>query len=161
MSKIRFGHGTDVHRLVPERALILGGVSIKSELGLLGHSDADVLTHAIMDAMLGAMALGDIGKHFPPSDDRYKNASSLDLLGVVRDLLAEKKAKVVQVDSTLHLEAPKVAPYVESMRRNLAEALELPVHAVSVKATTHEGLGFVGRNEGAMANAVVTVEVTT
>ncbi|NNF08414.1 MAG: 2-C-methyl-D-erythritol 2,4-cyclodiphosphate synthase, partial [Candidatus Eisenbacteria bacterium] len=130
---MRFGHGTDVHRLVPERALVLGGVTIPSELGLLGHSDADVLTHAIMDAMLGAMALGDIGKHFPPSEDRYRDASSLELLGVVRDLLAEKRATVIQIDSTLHLEAPKVAPYVESMRRNLAEALGLPVDAVSVK----------------------------
>jgi 2-C-methyl-D-erythritol 2,4-cyclodiphosphate synthase len=152
---MRIGHGFDVHRLVAGRKLILGGVEIPCELGLLGHSDADVLCHAISDALLGALALGDIGRHFPDTDPRYRGADSLGLLGHVAGLVREKGYGVANVDATLILQRPKVAPYVERMRENLAAALGVAVDAVSVKATTSEGMGYEGRGEGASCHAVV------
>ncbi|HOT98708.1 MAG TPA: 2-C-methyl-D-erythritol 2,4-cyclodiphosphate synthase [bacterium] len=155
---MRIGHGFDVHRLVAGRKLILGGVEIPCELGLLGHSDADVLCHAVSDALLGALALGDIGKHFPDSDPRWKDADSLMLLGRVAGLARERGYAVVNVDATLILQRPKVAPYVERMRANIAHALGVAVEAVSVKATTSEGMGYEGRGEGASCHAVVLVE---
>ena len=158
MKEIRIGHGYDVHKLVPERKLILGGVEIPHTLGLLGHSDADVLLHAVMDAMLGAMALGDIGKHFPDTDDAYKGISSMHLLTLVNKLLSEKSARLVNLDATLILQKPKIAPYIDAMRENIAFALGVDKSRVSVKATTEEHLGFTGREEGVSAHAVVLVE---
>ena len=158
MKEIRIGHGYDVHKLVPERKLILGGVEIPHTLGLLGHSDADVLLHAVMDAMLGAMALGDIGKHFPDTDDAYKGISSMHLLTLVNKLLLEKGARLVNLDATLILQKPKIAPYIDAMRENIAFALGVDKSRVSVKATTEEHLGFTGREEGVSAHAVVLVE---
>ena len=153
----RIGFGYDVHRLVPKRKLVLGGVEIPSEMGLDGHSDADVLLHALMDALLGASALGDIGIHFPDSDGSYKDASSLALLGRVAALLEHHGFEVINVDSTLVLERPKIAPYVATMRQNIADALSIGIDRVAVKATTSEGMGFVGRGEGAAAQAVAAV----
>ena len=158
MKEIRIGHGYDVHKLVPERKLILGGVEIPHTLGLLGHSDADVLLHAVMDAMLGAMALGDIGKHFPDTDDAYKGISSMHLLTLVNKLLSEKGARLVNLDATLILQKPKIAPYIDAMRENIAFALGVEKSRVSVKATTEEHLGFTGREEGVSAHAVVLLE---
>jgi len=155
---MRIGHGYDVHRLVPGRKLVLGGVHIPCEYGLLGHSDADVLCHAISDALLGALALGDIGRHFPDSDSAYSGADSVDLLRRVVRLLRERGYHVVNIDATLILQRPKIAPYVVQMRDNLAAALATPVDAVSIKATTSEGLGYEGRGEGATAHAVVLIE---
>jgi 2-C-methyl-D-erythritol 2,4-cyclodiphosphate synthase len=146
-----------VHRLARHRRLVLGGVEIPSELGLDGHSDADVLLHAIIDALLGAGALGDIGQHFPDTDDQYKDASSLVLLRAVGALLQERKFEVINVDSMLILERPKIAPYVAAMRQNIADALSVGVDRVAVKATTSEGMGFVGRGEGAAAQAVAAI----
>jgi len=146
-----------VHRLARHRRLVLGGVEIPSEVGLDGHSDADVLLHAIIDALLGASALGDIGQHFPDTDARYKDASSLVLLKGVAALLQEKKFVVINVDSMLVLERPKIAPYVAKMRQNIADALSIGVDRVAVKATTSEGMGFVGSGEGAAAQAVVAI----
>jgi 2-C-methyl-D-erythritol 2,4-cyclodiphosphate synthase len=143
-----------VHRLVEDRKLILGGVEIPSPKGLEGHSDADVLLHAIADALLGAAALGDIGKHFPNTDQRYKGISSLLLLRHVADLLMRHRYAVVNIDATVVLEEPKIAPHIDVMRQNIADALALPMQKVSVKATTGEGLGFVGNGEGAVAHAV-------
>jgi 2-C-methyl-D-erythritol 4-phosphate cytidylyltransferase / 2-C-methyl-D-erythritol 2,4-cyclodiphosphate synthase len=157
MSTLRTGFGYDVHRLVEGRALILGGVTIPHALGLLGHSDADVLTHAVMDALLGAAALGDIGQHFPDTDPQYRGAASLTLLAAVTRLLSERGFAAVSVDVTLAAEAPKVAPHVAAMREHLAVALGLDVARVSVKATTTEGLGFVGDGAGMAAYAVATV----
>ncbi|MBD3374680.1 2-C-methyl-D-erythritol 2,4-cyclodiphosphate synthase [candidate division KSB1 bacterium] len=154
---MRIGHGYDVHRLVENRSLILGGVEIPHPRGLLGHSDADVLSHAVSDALLGAVALGDIGQHFPDSDEQYKGASSLALLKFVVDLLVKKGYAPYCLDSTLQCQDPKLAPFIPKMRTRLAEALGLPVERVSVKATTTEGLGFVGRKEGIAAHAVVLV----
>lgn len=150
---VRVGIGYDVHRLVPGRRLILGGVQIDFELGLDGHSDADVLAHAIGDALLGAAALGDIGQHFPPNDERYKDADSLQLLAAISRLLAEHGVGIGSIDSVVICERPKLAPHVPAMRGRLAEALGLPIHAVSVKATTSERLGFTGRQEGIAAQA--------
>ena len=158
MKEIRIGHGYDVHKLVPERKLILGGVEIPHTLGLLGHSDADVLLHAVMDAMLGAMALGDIGKHFPDTDDAYKGISSMHLLTLVNKLLSEKGARLVNLDATLILQKPKIAPYIDTMRENIAFALGADKSRISVKATTEEHLGFTGREEGVSAHAVVLIE---
>ena len=155
---MRIGHGYDVHRLVEGRALILGGVNIPFEKGLLGHSDADVLTHAVMDALLGAAALGDIGQHFPDSDPAYKGADSLALARKVAMLLQAKNCRVENVDATILAQAPKLAPHIPQMRKNLALALGLPVDAVSVKATTEEGLGFTGSGEGIAAHAVCLLE---
>ena len=152
----RVGSGYDVHRLVPGRELILLGVNIPSERGLDGHSDADVAAHALMDALLGAAALGDIGKHFPDSDDRYKGADSMMLLAEVKKMLGS--ARIVNADITIIAQAPKMAPYIEQMRRNTAKTLGIPVSAVSVKATTEEGLGFTGRGEGIAATAVCAIE---
>ncbi len=146
-----------MHRLARHRRLVLGGVEIPSEVGLDGHSDADVLLHAIIDALLGASALGDIGQHFPDTDTRYKDASSLVLLKGVAALLQEKKFVVINVDSMLVLERPKIAPYVAKMRQNIADALSIGVDRVAVKATTSEGMGFVGSGEGAAAQAVVAI----
>jgi 2-C-methyl-D-erythritol 2,4-cyclodiphosphate synthase len=143
-----------VHRLVEDRKLILGGVEIPSPKGLEGHSDADVLLHAIADALLGAAALGDIGKHFPNTDQRYKGISSLLLLRHVADLLMRHRYAVVNIDATVVLEEPKIAPHIDVMRQNIADALALPMQKVSVKATTGEGVGFVGTGEGAVAHAV-------
>ena len=151
---MRIGTGYDVHRLVPDRDLVIGGVRIPYEKGLLGHSDADVLLHAVMDALLGAAALGDIGKHFPDSDPAYKGISSLTLLEKVGDLLAEKGLVVENIDSTIIAQAPKMRPYIEAMRENIARALGLEAEFVSVKATTEEGMGFTGAGEGISAQAV-------
>jgi len=154
MTPFRIGFGYDVHRLVPGRPLILGGVRIPSERGLAGHSDADVLLHAIADALLGAAALGDIGQHFPDTDPRWKDADSLELLRQVHHQVVAAGYEVVSVDSTVVLERPRLRPYIEAMRTNIARVLDLPVEAVSVKATTSEGMGFVGTGEGAVAFAV-------
>ena len=151
---IRFGMGYDVHRLTEGRKLIIGGVEIPHKLGLLGHSDADVLLHAISDAILGASALGDIGKHFPDTDPRYKGADSLKLLGEVARLVAEKGYRVGNVDSTIVAQAPKLAPYIPEMNKNIAETLNIPIDAVNVKATTEEHLGFTGTEQGISAYAV-------
>ena len=155
---MRIGHGYDVHRLVEERKLILGGVHIPYEKGLLGHSDADVLTHAVMDALLGAAALGDIGKHFPDSDPTYKGADSLALAREVAKLLQAKNYRIGNVDATVLAQAPKLAPHIPQMRENLALALGIPLDAISVKATTEEHLGFTGAGEGIAAHAVCLIE---
>ena len=158
MTKLRVGHGYDVHRLVAGRALILGGVTVPFDRGLLGHSDADVLTHAVMDALLGAAALGDIGKLFPDSDAAYAGADSIALLERVTALLREHGWQVGNVDATVVAQVPKLAPYVPEMRRRLAEAMGLDVDCVSVKATTEERLGFTGSGEGMAAHAVALIE---
>lgn len=158
MTKLRVGHGYDVHRLVEGRALILGGVTVPFDRGLLGHSDADVLTHAVMDALLGAAVLGDIGKLFPDSDAAYAGADSIALLERVTALLREHGWQVGNVDATVVAQAPKLAPYVPEMRRRLAEAMGLDVDCVSVKATTEERLGFTGSGEGMAAHAVALIE---
>ena len=153
---MRIGHGYDVHRLVPGRKLILGGVEIPHHLGLLGHSDADVVTHALMDALLGAAALGDIGQHFPDTDPAYQGISSLRLLGRVMDLLAGWG--VENLDLTILAQRPKLKDYLPQMRQNSARAMGLPVSAISVKATTEEGLGFTGSEQGIAAHGVVLLE---
>lgn len=158
MSNIRIGHGYDVHKLVEGRRLILGGVDIPYEKGLLGHSDADVLLHAISDALLGAAALGDIGKHFPDTDIAYKNADSLVLLQRVNEIIAAAGYRVSNVDSTVIAQAPKLAPHIEKMRANIAKALSRDPSDISVKATTEERLGFTGRGEGISAHAVCIIE---
>ena len=158
MTKLRVGHGYDVHRLVEGRALILGGVTVPFDRGLLGHSDADVLTHAVMDALLGAAALGDIGKLFPDSDAAYAGADSIALVERVTALLREHGWQVGNVDATVVAQTPKLAPYVPDMRRRLAEAMGLDVDCVSVKATTEERLGFTGSGEGMAAHAVALIE---
>ncbi len=155
-SQLRIGHGYDVHRLVPDRKLILGGAEIPCELGLLGHSDADVLVHAIMDAMLGALALGDIGKHFPDSDPQYKGADSIELLKRVNSMIRERGYEVSNLDCTINAEKPKLAPYIQQMRVNIAAACEAPTDAVSVKATTEEGLGLAGSGIGAVCVCLLT-----
>lgn len=155
---MRVGFGYDVHRLVPDRPLILGGVVIPSEMGLAGHSDADVLLHAIADALLGAAALGDIGLHFPDTDVRWKDADSLELLEAVGGMIASEGYKVVNVDSTVVLEKPKLRPYIDAMCRKIAGALAIASDSVSVKATTSEQVGFAGRGEGAVAHAVCLIE---
>lgn len=151
---MRIGTGYDVHRLAAVRKLIIGGVEIPYEKGLLGHSDADVLLHAIMDALLGAAALGDIGKHFPDSDPVYKGISSIKLLEHVGELLEEHLFLIENIDSTIIAQAPKMRPHIEDMRRNIADALKIEISQVSVKATTEEGLGFTGSGEGIAAQAV-------
>ncbi len=151
---IRAGHGYDVHRFAPERALVLGGVTVPYEFGLLGHSDADVLLHAVMDALLGAAALGDIGKHFPDTDPSYEGADSLQLLQRVEQLLIENHFAVSNIDATIVAQKPKLAPYIQKMRENIAAACKIPLSCVSVKATTEESLGFTGRLEGISAHAV-------
>ena len=158
MTNLRIGHGYDVHRLVEGRKLILGGVDIPWEKGLLGHSDADVLTHAVMDALTGAARLGDIGKLFPDTDPAYAGISSLKLLAEVARLLGEKGFAVVNVDATLLAQRPKVGPYRPQMAENLAAALGIEPEQVNVKATTEEGLGFTGDGSGMAAHAVVLLE---
>lgn len=155
---MRIGIGYDVHRLTEERELILGGVHIPHCLGLLGHSDADVLVHAIMDALLGAIAAGDIGAHFSDRDPAYKNISSLVLLERTRDIVKEKGYRIENIDSIVAAQKPKLAPYIGQMREKIAQTLEIPVDCVSVKATTEEQLGFTGREEGISARAVCLVE---
>jgi 2-C-methyl-D-erythritol 2,4-cyclodiphosphate synthase len=154
---IRIGIGFDAHRFAPNRACILGGVEIPHALGLLGHSDADVITHAVMDALLGAAALGDIGQHFSDRDERWRGASSIALLRHVANLLAKHGSQAHNIDVTAQAEAPRIMPHAEAMRRNLADATGLEPSAVSIKATTMEGMGAVGRNEGMTAMAVATI----
>ena len=155
---IRIGHGYDVHAFSDDRKCIIGGVKIPYEKGLLGHSDADVLLHAISDSLLGAAALGDIGKHFPDTDPEFKGADSLVLLEKVNQLLEQKGYKVVNVDATVIAQAPKLAPYIIEMRENIAKALKIDVDFISVKATTEEKLGFTGRKEGISAHSVCLIE---
>ena len=155
---MRIGHGYDVHRLAPERRLVLGGVEIPFERGLLGHSDADVLTHAVMDALLGASALGDIGKLFPDNDPAYEGADSLVLLSRVTQALAENGYGIGNVDATVLAQRPKLAPHIPQMRDNLARTMEVGPEQVNVKATTEEGLGFTGSGEGMAAHAVALIE---
>lgn len=151
----RIGQSSDIHQLVKGRKLFLGGVEIESELGLLGHSDADALLHAIAEAMLGALALGDLGHHFPDTDEKWKGVSSLLILREVEKKIAEKGYHVVNVDSLVLIEKPKMAPHIEQMRQNIAEALHVNLDRISVKATRGEKLGYVGRSEGVLAQAVV------
>lgn len=151
---MRIGMGYDVHRLVPGRKLIMGGVEIPHELGLLGHSDADVLLHAISDALLGAAALGDIGKHFPDTDPEYEGADSLKLLAEVGKLIEKEYYLIENIDATIIAQAPKMRPYIDTMRQNIADALNIDISQVSVKATTEEGLGFTGNREGISAQAI-------
>ena len=157
MCSFRVGHGYDVHRFAEGRRLVLGGVDVPYERGLDGHSDADVLVHAIMDAILGAMGLGDIGRHFPDTSDEFLGISSIILLERVQKIVAEKGAAVVNVDATLVLQRPKIAPYIEDMVANIATALGISKTAVNVKATTEEHLGFTGSGEGAAAHAVALI----
>lgn len=155
---MRIGHGYDVHRLCEERELIIGGVKIPFEKGLLGHSDADVLTHAIMDALLGALALGDIGKLFPDTSDEYLGANSLKLASEVADIINKSGYEIVNIDSTIIAQAPKLAPYISMMRQNLAQSLKIPLESISVKATTEEHLGFTGQGLGIAAHAVCLIK---
>jgi 2-C-methyl-D-erythritol 2,4-cyclodiphosphate synthase len=155
---MRIGMGYDVHKLVENRDLILGGVNIPYEKGLLGHSDADVLLHAIMDSLLGATALGDIGKHFPDTDPEFKGADSLILLKNVVSLIHSKGYKVNNIDATIIAQAPKMSPFIEQMRENVSNALEIDVDFVNIKATTEEKLGFTGRKEGISAHCVCLIE---
>lgn len=155
---MRIGMGYDVHRLVEDRKLIIGGVDIPYEKGLLGHSDADVLLHAISDALLGAAALGDIGKHFPDTDPEYKGADSLKLLSLVGEMLEKEGYLIQNIDATIIAQAPKMRPHIDSMRRNIADALGIDIMQVSVKATTEEGLGFTGKGEGIASQAICMLE---
>ena len=155
---MRIGHGYDVHKLVSGRSLILGGVSVPYEKGLLGHSDADVLTHAVMDALLGAAGLGDIGLHFPDTDDAYLGADSIELLRKVSNLLSERCMSVSNIDATVVAQAPKLRPYIDEMKTNIANALEISPERVNVKATTEEHLGFTGEGLGIAAHAVCLIE---
>ncbi|MEE1315016.1 MAG: 2-C-methyl-D-erythritol 2,4-cyclodiphosphate synthase [Faecalimonas sp.] len=158
---MRVGLGYDVHRLVEDRALILGGVEIPYEKGLLGHSDADVLVHAIMDALLGAAALGDIGKHFPDSDVRYKGISSMELLRHIAQLLDEQMYVIENIDATIIAQRPKMAPYIQEMRQNVAEVLGIDLDQMNIKATTEEGLGFTGSGEGISSQAICCLQKLT
>lgn len=151
---MKVGMGYDVHKLVEERDLILGGVKIPYELGLLGHSDADVLLHAIMDSLLGAAALGDIGKHFPDTDSKYKGISSIELLKHVGNLLNEHNYKIGNIDATIIAQRPKMAPHIPTMRENIASALNISVDQINVKATTEEGLGFTGEGLGISSQSI-------
>lgn len=158
---MRVGMGYDVHRLTEGRDLILGGVNIPYEKGLLGHSDADVLLHAVMDALLGAAALGDIGKHFPDTDPTYKGISSLKLLEHVGRLLEDQLYVIENIDATIIAQRPKMAPYIDAMRKNIADALHIAVEQINVKATTEEGLGFTGSGEGISSQAICALEKIT
>lgn len=155
---MRIGHGYDVHRFAEGRRLVVGGVEIPFEMGLLGHSDADVLLHAVCDAMLGAAALGDIGKHFPDTDERFKNIDSVILLKKTAELLAERNFFVTNIDATVIAQFPKMSPYICDMRKNIAECVGTETDCVNVKATTEEGLGFTGNGEGIAAHAVCLIE---
>lgn len=154
---MRIGHGYDVHKLVTGRKLILGGVTIPHETGLLGHSDADVLAHAVSDALLGAAALGDIGGFFPDNDPKYQDADSIELLRQVCDELYDRGYAIENIDATVIAQAPKLKPYIEQMRKNLAQACEINVNQISIKATTEEHLGFTGRKEGIAVHAVCLI----
>jgi 2-C-methyl-D-erythritol 2,4-cyclodiphosphate synthase len=156
MTKIGFGY--DAHRLVKRRDLILGGVKIPYEKGLLGYSDADVLSHAIGEAILGALSLGDLGEHFPDTDEKYKGISSLKILSMIYDMARKENAKIIHIDSTIVAQEPKLSPHIEKMRENISDVLKINMDQVSVKATTTEGLGFTGRKEGISAYAVVLME---
>jgi len=156
---MRIGQGYDVHRLAEDRALVLGGVVVPFELGLAGHSDADVLTHAIIDALLGALSAGDIGRLFPDTDAQYENISSLILLARVRELMDERGAQLTHIDAVIMAQRPKLAPYIDGMREVLAETLRVEIDKISLKATTTEHLGFVGREEGMAAQAVAMLEL--
>jgi len=156
----RVGIGYDSHRLLAGRRLVIGGIELPAERGLDGHSDADVLAHAVIDALLGACALGDIGEHFPPSDERWRDADSIDLLETVVAMVAGAGFQIVNVDSTVVMEQPKLAPYRQAIRERLSRALGLPLERVSVKASTGEGIGFVGRGEGVAALATASLERT-
>lgn len=155
---MRIGQGYDLHKLVPDRDLILGGVKILHETGLLGHSDADVLVHAIIDALFGAIAEGDIGQHFPDSDPQYKNADSLKLLAETGSILKNKGYKILNIDTTVVLQKPKLAPHINNMKKNIANTLNMPVTDISIKAKTNEGMDAVGRCEAIEAFAVVIVD---
>ena len=155
---MRIGMGYDVHRLVPDRKLILGGVEIDYELGLLGHSDADCLTHAIMDSILGAAAMGDIGKHFPDTDERYAGADSMVLMGVVRNMITEAGYRIGNVDATIIAQKPKMAPHIQKMRERIAEVLGVEISRINVKATTEEGLGFTGEGLGIACQSIALLE---
>lgn len=157
MNSYRIGHGYDAHRLVKGRRLVLGGVEIPHSMGLLGHSDADVLVHAVIDAIIGAMGLGDIGTHFPDTDNRYEGISSILLLEKVRDMLNNNGYKISNIDTTLILQKPKIAHYIHKMRVEMAAALNIEVERINIKATTEEGLGFTGSEEGVCAHAVVLI----
>ena len=159
MNNFRIGHGYDVHKLVEGRRLILGGVEIPHTLGLLGHSDADVLTHAVMDAVLGALGLGDIGKHFPDSAAEFFGISSLLLRARVKELMNSRGAQIGNIDATLIIQKPKIAPYIDAMRDNIARVLECDSSLVNIKATTEEHLGFTGREEGVAAHAFVLLHI--
>jgi 2-C-methyl-D-erythritol 2,4-cyclodiphosphate synthase len=153
------GFGYDIHRLARGESMILGGVHVPdAPLGTIAHSDGDVLLHAIMDALLGSLALGDIGKHFPDTDSQYKNANSMGLLQKVEELIKEKNASIINIDSTIVLERPKLRDYIDTMRKNIADALALEIDQISIKATTSERIGFVGREEGVAAYAVCQLE---
>ncbi|MCJ7508180.1 MAG: 2-C-methyl-D-erythritol 2,4-cyclodiphosphate synthase [candidate division Zixibacteria bacterium] len=153
----RVGIGYDAHKLVRNRNLILGGVKISYSKGLLGHSDADVLSHAIGDALLGSLSLGDLGKHFPDTDKRYKDISSLKLLNMIKKMILKHKGKIENIDSTVLAEEPKLAKYIDKMRQNIAESLDINKDRISIKATTTEGMGFVGRKQGMAAYAIVLI----
>ncbi|PRR80826.1 2-C-methyl-D-erythritol 2,4-cyclodiphosphate synthase [Clostridium liquoris] len=155
---MRIGTGYDVHRLVEGKNLIIGGVHIPYGKGLLGHSDADVLLHAIMDSLLGAAALGDIGKHFPDSDVKYKNINSMKLLEEVKNLIGHNGYKIINVDATIIAQNPKVSPYIEKMRENIAGVLDISIDMINVKATTEEGLGFTGKGEGIAAQGICLID---
>ena len=158
---MRVGMGYDVHKLVEGRKLIIGGVNVPHEKGLLGHSDADVLLHAIMDSLLGAAALGDIGKHFPDTDEKYKGVSSLKLLEHVGKLLDENNYIIENIDATIIAQKPKMRPYIDEMRKNIADVLKLNINQVNVKATTEEGLGFTGSGEGISSQAICSLNSVT
>lgn len=155
---MRIGQSQDIHQLVEGRDLIIGGVKIPYEKGLLGHSDADVLLHAIIEALIGAMGLKDIGTHFPDKDPKYKGISSLELLRKTKELLDENNYKIINIDSLIVIEEPKMAPYIDKMRENIAGILDIGIKDINIKATCAEGLGFVGRKEGALAQAVVLID---
>lgn len=159
MTGIRIGHGYDVHALVNDRRLIIGGVEIPFEKGLLGHSDADVLIHAVMDALIGAIGKGDIGKHFPDSDPKYKDISSINLLLKVKKMLDEMDADVVNIDATIVMQRPKISQFIDRMKENIAFCLGIDAARVNLKATTEERLGFTGREEGVAAHAVALIEI--
>ena len=159
MHNLRIGNGYDVHQLVDGRKLILGGIDIPHSKGLLGHSDADVLVHAIMDSIIGALGLGDIGRHFPDTDEKYSGISSLLLLEKIADLVAEKSAKILNLDSIIVAQKPKLLPYIDQMRVNIANALGIDVSCVNIKATTEEHLGFTGKEEGISSYAVCLISL--
>ncbi|MGO0907616.1 2-C-methyl-D-erythritol 2,4-cyclodiphosphate synthase [Clostridioides difficile] len=158
---MRIGLGYDVHKLTEERKLIIGGVEIPHDKGLLGHSDADVLIHAIMDSILGALALGDIGKHFPDTDEKYKGIDSMKLLEHVYNLITSKGYKIGNIDSTIIAQSPKMAPHIESMRKNIAKALNTDIENINIKATTEEGLGFTGAKQGIASQSICLLLLTS